>query len=124
MNPVSGISEILRAERGIAENFASQPDAIPKKITDAWVLMIHITDAIDSGDYLRAVNFHPVQSGGDLLEYLVDTSDNPKVDYPGFVEGGTKFMAGRYPAQKSIEREDFVPLIRQMVETPLGKGAK
>lgn len=120
MEQVQSVAEIVRRFEKIGENFERKGGQIPKKITDSWVLMINITDAIDSGDMLRAVNFHPVETSGELLEYVVDTSDNPSVNYEGFVEGGTKNMEARYPAQKGIEREDFVSSIIDFVEEPLG----
>lgn len=122
MNPVTGIGEILTAERSIAKSFERNSRLIPKKISDAFVQQIRITDAIDSGDFLRAVNFHPVQTSGDLLQYLIDTSDNPGVNYGGLVEGGTESMPARFPAQRAIESEDFVSTILALVETPLSKS--
>jgi hypothetical protein len=117
MGFVQGIGEIRKGFRDVEENFQNDSWIIPKKISDSWVYMIHITDAIDTGDMLRAVNWHPQATAGDLKQWTVDTlTDNPEVDYPGFVEGGTKFMEARYPAQKGIEREDFAQSITDMVD--------
>ena len=118
--PVTGIAETIRHFEKVGENVVSGGKLIPKKISDSWVLMIHLTDAIDSGDYLRAVDVHPVQAMGDLQEYVVDTSNNPAVTYSGFVEGGTKYMPARFPAEKAIEREDFVSSIMDFIEKGLG----
>ena len=119
MKEVSGIGEIIRHFERVAENVTRDAEQIPKKISDSWVLMILLTDAIDSGDMLRAVNFHPVAQENDFSQFVVDTSDNPDVNYEGFVEGGTKFMPARFPAEKAIEREDFVTSITGMVEDGL-----
>jgi len=117
MGFVQGIDEIRRGFRDVDENFKNDAWKIPKKLSDSWVFMIHITDAIDSGDMLRAVNWHPQTTEDDMKQWIVDTlTDNPEVDYPGFVEGGTKYMEARYPAQRGIEREDFVQSITGMVE--------
>ena len=117
MEIVQGIGEIIRDFQAVEENFQNDSWQIPKKISDSWVFMIHIVDAIDTGAYLRAVNWHPQQTEGDLLIWTVDTlTDNAEVDYPGFVEGGTKYMSARYPAQKAIEREDFVQSIAAMID--------
>ncbi len=120
MGFVQGIAEINKHFAQTSENFARDAWQIPKKISDSWVFMIHLTDAIDTGDYLRSVNWHPQTTGGDLQQYLVDTSDNQRVDYPGFVEGGTRIMPARFPAEKAIEREDFTQSIMAMVEQGLG----
>ena len=117
--PVSGIAEIIRHFEKVGENFERGGKYIPKKISESWQLMIHLTDAIDSGDYLRAVDVHPVQGTGDFQEYVVDTSNNPAVVYEGLVEGGTKYMTARFPAEKAIEREDFVTSIMDFVEKGL-----
>ena len=113
---LQGIAEIRQAFAAVKENFERDAWKISKELSDSWVYMIHIVDAIDSGDMLRAVNWHPQQTGGDLKQWTVDTSDNPDVNYPGLVEGGTEYMAARFPAQKAIEREDFVQSITDMVE--------
>jgi len=117
MGFVQGIGEIIRDFQAVEENFQNDSWQIPKKIGDSWVFMIHLTDAIDTGAMLRAVGWHPQQTEGDLLIWTVDTlTDNPEVDYPGFVEGGTKYMPARFPAQKAIEREDFVQSIAAMID--------
>jgi hypothetical protein len=122
MGFVQGIGDIRKGFRDVQENFERDAEKIPKKISDSWVLMIHLVDAIDSGDYLRAVNFHPQQTAGDLKQWTVDTDDNSDVTYPGFVEGGTKLMTARFPAEKAIQREDFVQLIGDMVERGLSNA--
>lgn len=117
MGFVQGIDEIRKGFRDVDENFKNDAWKIPKTLSDSWVFMIHITDAIDSGDMLRAVNWHPQTTEDVMKQWIVDTlTDNPEVDYPGFVEGGTKYMEARYPAQRGIEREDFVQSITGMVE--------
>lgn len=117
MGFVQGIGEIIEGFRAVEENFQNDAWQIPKKISDSWVFMIHITDAIDTGDMLRAVGWHPQQTAGDMQQWTVDTlTDNPNVDYPGFVEGGTKYMPARFPAGRGIEREDFVQSIGAMVD--------
>jgi len=116
---IQGIEEIRQAFAQIEENFERDSWQIPKKISDSWVFMIHIVDAIDTGDYLRSVNYRKgseVEGGGDFMQWTVDTLENEKVDYPGFVEGGTDRMAARFPAQKGIEREDFITSINDMVD--------
>lgn len=119
MEQVQTVAEIVGRFKKAGENFERGSGQITKKISDAWVLMINLTDAIDSGDYLRAVAPHPVQTSGELLEYVIDTSDDSNVIYEGFVEGGTKYMEARHPAQKAVEREDFVSTILDLVEKPL-----
>lgn len=116
MQIIEGTEEILQDFRAVKDNFERDSRQIPKKLQDAWVFMVHLTDAIDSGDYLRAIGWHPQSSAGDLQQFLVDTSDNKNVDYEGFVEGGTTFIAARFPAQKAIERGEFVSSIAAMVE--------
>lgn len=120
MKTVDGIAEIIRHFEKVGENVVRSGVQIPKKISDSWVLMINITGSIDSGDMLRAVNHHPVQTSGDLLEYLVDTSDNPNVNYAGMLEGGTVYFEARNIAQRAVEREDFVSSITDPVEKGLG----
>lgn len=116
MRVVKGIGEILEGFAHTQENVERDAWQIAKKIQDSWAFMIHLTDAIDKGDYLRAVRWHPQETGDDMQQFTVDTSDNPKVDYPGFVEGGTKYMAGRFPASRAVEREDFVQTMAAWVE--------
>lgn len=120
---IQGIEEIRQAFAQVEENFERDSWRIPKKISDSWVFMIHIADAIDTGDYLRSVNYREgseVENVGDFMQWTVDTLDNEDVDYPGFVEGGTDRMSARFPAQKAIEREDFVSSIDAMADRGLG----
>ena len=114
---IKGIAEIIEGFRAVEENFERDAWQIPKKLQDSWAFMIHLTDAIDTGDYLRAVKWHPQASADDMQQFTVDTLENPKVEnYSGFVEGGTKYMEARFPAQKAVEREDFVQTIGSFVE--------
>ena len=116
MQVLTGIGDVIKAFERLEETIEENAWAIPKKIQDSWVFMIHLTDAIDTGDYLRSVKWHPQGTEGALRQFIVDTSENPKVDYPGFVEGGTRYMEARFPAQKAIEREDFVQGIGDWIE--------
>lgn len=116
MGFVQGIEEIRRDFAAMEENFRDDAWQIPKKISDSWVMMIHLTDAIDTGDMLRSVGWHASASEGDMRQWIVDTSDNREVDYEGFVEGGTQQMPARFPARRAIEREDFVTSITDLVE--------
>lgn len=116
MKMVQGGGEIVRAFAKTQSDFERDAWQIPKKLQDSWAFLIHLTDAIDTGDYLRAIKWHPQATADDMQQYLVDTDENPKVDYPGFVEGGTKFMAARFPAEKGIEREDFVQTVASLIE--------
>ena len=116
---VQGISEIIDDLEQVGKKVARDGWQIPKKISDSWVFMIHITDAIDKGNMLRAIAWHPQETSAELQQSVIDTSDNEEVTYEGFVEGGTKYMAARFPAQKAIEREDFVQNIFDFVESSL-----
>lgn len=113
---IQGIGEIIQGFAQVEENIERNAWQIPKKIQDSWVFMIHITDAIDTGDYLRSVHWHPATTENEMRQFTVDHSENPKVDYPGFVEGGTRYMPPRFPAQRAIEREDFLQTIGSWIE--------
>lgn len=119
MEFVQGIADIRKGFAEVKENFDEGGEVISRKIEQSWVQMIHLTDAIDSGDYLRAIGSRPISANGEMKTYIVDTEENPDVIYPGFVEGGTKFMAARFPAQKGIEREDFVQSILGFADSGL-----
>ena len=122
MGFVQGIAEINEDLAKIGHNFRENGWQFAKTVSDEWAFMIHLTDAIDTGDMLRAVNWHPQETGGDLQQFIVDVSDNSNVNYEGFVEGGTKFMAARFPAQKGIERVDFAQSITSFVEGGLSRS--
>lgn len=121
MEFIQGIREIREAFDALESSVERDSWQIPKKIEESWAFMIHLTDAIDSGDYLRSVKWHPQQTEDGLMQWTVDTLEDPDVTYPGFVEGGTARMPARFPAQRGIEREDFVQSITQLVERPLGR---
>ncbi len=117
MGVVKGIAEIVEGFRAVEENFEQGAWQIPKKLQDSWAFMIHLTDAIDSGDYLRAVKWHYQVTTGEMQMFTVDTLENPEVEkYTGFVEGGTKYVEARFPARRGIEREDFVQTIGGFVD--------
>lgn len=122
MEFVQQIAVIKEDLSQVAENFRRNGWQFAKKISDSWGFMIHLTDAIDTGDMLRAVNWHPQGESGELQQFIVDTSDNDKVNYEGFVEGGTKYMAARFPAQKGIERVDFAQTITAFVDGGLRRS--
>lgn len=117
MEIVQGISEISADLKAVAANFRRNGWQFASKLSQNWVMMIHLTDAIDTGDMFRAVNWHPQETSADFQQFIVDASDNSAVNYEGFVEGGTKFMTGRFPAQKGIERTDFAQMIDSFVES-------
>ena len=119
MTFIQGIAEIRKGFAETKENFDDGGEVIARKIEQSWVLMIHLTDAIDKGNYLRAIDSRPVNASGEMQQFVVDTENNSEVIYSGFVEGGTKYMAARFPAQKGIEREDFVQTILDFADSGL-----
>lgn len=123
MKVLSGIGQIIKAFEETERNIETNAWMIPKKIQDSWVLMIHLTDAIDTGAYLRSVKWHPQGTESEMRQFIVDNAENPDVEkYAGFVEGGTRYMEARFPAQRGIEREDFVPTIADWIERGFQKS--
>lgn len=108
----SSVSEIIGDLERVGENFERGGWQFAKQIQDAWVFEIHLKQAILTGAYLRAIAWKAGESSGDIRQFIVDESSNPDVEkYSGYIEGGTKYMPARYPAQSGIERVDFVQTI-------------
>lgn len=113
---LEGKREIIKGFADLLEVWERDADLIPRKFSENWIFSIQIVDAVDEGDYLRAVDFHEVSSEPYLQQFQIDTSNNPDVTYEGFVEGGTKYMEARFPAQKGIERTDLVNVFDYLMD--------
>lgn len=131
---MQGANEIPQNLRRLEKKFEGDAWQFPKKISDAWVFQIHIVDAIDKGNYLRSVgwredgaedNFQQtIGEAGSFQQFIVDTARDPIVTYPGFVEGGTKYMAARFPAQRGIEDVDFAQTFDAFVDYGLSPHSR
>lgn len=77
--------------------------AIPTEVENRYEEQVFQKDAIDTGDFIQSIGWHPLIQSPEVHSYEVDTSNNPDVFYEGFVDQGTKFITPRYMARGAIE---------------------
>lgn len=117
------IQEVVQRFDNLITVFYRDGWKLAKNIADNYILEIQVQYIIDTGRFLRSIGWREQVHAADdhFQQYFIDSSRDYFVTYDGFIEGGTKFMPARYPAQKGIERTDFELHIDSLVETSLGK---
>ena len=91
------------------------------EIVNRYEEQIYIVDAIDTGRFIQSIDWREsVSAGFDRRDYFVDSSSDSMVTYDGFVEGGTKYMAARYPARRALQQLYLGAAIESVLDRSLG----
>lgn len=87
----------------------SRNDLIPRQIRNNILYEIFMTDSIDEGKFLRALDFREDSLEADGYRYLIDASRDDRVIYDDVLERGRKDGAdypGRFNYKSGIEATD------------------
>jgi hypothetical protein len=110
---IQGKNQVLDALKRLEGTIGRDGWKIAKAISDNYVFEVRIVDAIDSGDFLRAIDWRAAGSTDGSFQYLIDSSKNADVTYDDIVErgsrneDGTVRVKGRFPARRGIEKTNF-----------------
>lgn len=86
------------------------------EVKNGYEEQVYVVDAIDTGRFIRSIDYRAGSQGPDRREFFIDSSSDVLVTYDAFVEAGTKFMAARWPARRSLELLDFTAAADALVE--------
>lgn len=110
---VQGIDDVLTAFRGFVN---SDWTAIANEITSSFEEQVYVVDAIDTGRFIRSIDWLEGEARDAFVQYLISTQRDVFVTYDGFIEFGTRFMKARYPAKLGIENADISGTIDNVVD--------
>ena len=114
---IQGIDEVFQAFDRL-----NKIDYFPiaDEIKNSFVQQVYIVDAIDSGDFIQAIDWYKESKfSQEHQSFLIDTSKNDVVNYSDIVERGRKDGAnypGRYPAKKGIENAVIKPIFTDSMD--------
>lgn len=102
--------EVIERFEKYANIWNQRNRAIPILIRNNILFQIYLTDSIDEGKFLRALDFREASMEVTGYRYLIDASRDKEVTYDDVLERGRKDGAnypGRFNYQRGIEATDF-----------------
>jgi hypothetical protein len=103
------IEEVIQKFERFASIWNERNELIPIHIRNNILYEIHMTDSIDEGKFLRALDFREESMGVSNHRYLIDASRDDRVVYDDVLERGRKDGAdypGRFNYKRGIEATD------------------
>lgn len=103
------IEQVISDFDKYAREWEASRAIIPRHIRNNIVYQIMVTNAIDTGRFLRAVDFREESFEQNGYRFLIDSARDAEVTYDDIVERGRKDGAnypGRFPYRKGIEMTD------------------
>jgi hypothetical protein len=102
---MSTIKDVIHDLDGYLRNWQIRREIIPIHIRNNILYQINVTGSIDTGRFLRAVDFREEALAGGY-RFLIDSARDSEVTYDDIVERGRKDGAnyqGRFPYRRGIE---------------------
>jgi hypothetical protein len=103
------VEEVIQKFENYVSIWNDRNDLIPIHIRNNILYQIFITDSIDEGKFLRAVDFREESLSDAGFRYLIDAYRDDRVTYDDVLERGRKDGAnypGRFNYKRGIEQTD------------------
>jgi hypothetical protein len=103
------IDEVIKKFENYVSIWNDRSNLIPTHIRNNILFQIFMTDSIDEGKFLRALDFREESLSVAGFRYLIDASRDARVTYDDVLERGRKDGAnypGRFNYKRGIEATD------------------